>query len=177
MGEVLIRTTADLPESTRADLRHMLEAAYDGDFDAHDWAHALGGTHCLIVDDGRVLCHVAIVPRRLTIGPRALSTGYVEAVATAKTHRGRGLASACMRAANAEIAERYDLGALCTGEHSFYERLGWRRWRGPTYVEHDGHLVPTPEEDDAIMVLATERSPKLKFTDSIACEPRPGDVW
>ena len=33
--------------------------------------------------------------------------------------------------------ERYELGALGTGAHHFYERLGWQVWRGPLFVRTD----------------------------------------
>jgi hypothetical protein len=43
---------------------------------------------------------------------------------------------------------------LATGSPAFYERLGWRSWRGPTgYRAPDGRLVPTPEEKPMVLDL------------------------
>ena len=75
-------------------------------------------------------------------GPgRPLRTAYVEAVATAPSFQRRGYASAVMRRIAAEIAG-YELGALSKGSHSFYERLGWERWRGPLAIRTDEGLLP-----------------------------------
>jgi aminoglycoside 2'-N-acetyltransferase I len=75
------------------------------------------------------------------------------------------------------IRERFELGALGTGEHGFYTRLGWRTWLGPSSVITPDGERPTPEDDGYIMVLPTPSSPPLDLTAPIACEWRRGDVW
>jgi aminoglycoside 2'-N-acetyltransferase I len=75
------------------------------------------------------------------------------------------------------IAENFELGALATGRHAFYERLGWRTWRGPSSVRTPHGELPTPDEDGYLMVLKTARTPAIDLTQSISCDWRPGDVW
>src|ERR671912_273253 len=49
-------------------------------------------------------------------------------------------------AVDADIRARFELGALGTGRHAFYERLGWRTWQGPTSVRtRDGEQRTTDE--------------------------------
>ena len=59
--------------------------------------------------------------------------------------------------------------------HHFYERLGWQRWLGPTYVRRSDGVVRTPDEDDGVMVLVTATA--VDLTAPITCEERPGDDW
>jgi len=66
---------------------------------------------------------------------------------------------------------------LSTGRHEFYQRLGWERWLGPTFVRRGEALVRTPDEDDGIMVLRFGRSRDTDLTAPIACEAREGDDW
>ncbi|HEX2807062.1 MAG TPA: hypothetical protein VHN80_12930 [Kineosporiaceae bacterium] len=75
------------------------------------------------------------------------------------------------------ITERYEMGALSTGRHSFYRRLGWERWRGPSWVILDGERVRTVEDDDGLMVLRFGPSADLDLTSPITCHDRPGDAW
>ena len=82
-----------------------------------------------------------------------------------------------MTEAGAHIADEYELGALGTGEPAFYERLGWERWRGPTYERTRAGDVRTPDEDDGVMVLRLPSSPALTLHERLSCEWRPGDSW
>ena len=59
----------------------------------------------------------------------------------------------------------------------FYERLGWRRWAGPTYVRTDAGLVRTAEDDGNVLVRLTPASPDLDLSAPLSCEWRSGDVW
>ena len=162
-------------------VRGLLDRAFDGAFAETDWRNSLGGRHWLVFDEGtterRMIAHAAVVCRRLTIDDRPIRTGYVEAVATDKAWQGQGIGTRVMRAAAERIEADYELGGLCTGEHRFYERLGWSRWQGPTFVARDGMWRRTPEEDDAVMILYTPSSPEIDRSRPIACDWRPGDVW
>ena len=75
------------------------------------------------------------------------------------------------------IRERFELGALGTGRHAFYARLGWETWHGPSFVRAGDGLEPTPDDDGSIMVLRTPSTPRLDLDAEIACDWRPGDVW
>ncbi len=137
----------------------------------------MGGRHWLVEVDGRIVSHAAVVERTLEVGERPLRTGYVEAVATAPGRRGLGFGSRVVTAATAFIAATFELGALSTGSPGFYERLGWLRWRGPTYVRTATGLLRTADEDPGILVLPTSTTPRLDPTASISCESRSGDDW
>jgi len=171
-------STSELSAGDLAALRALMDAAFDGGFTDEDMAHALGGRHWLVELDGGIVSHASVVPRELDVDGRRLRAGYVEAVATQPPDQGRGHGTAVVRAATEHIRAAYELGALSTGEHHFYERLGWERWRGRTFVRHpDGRRVATPDEDDGIMVLRHGASAGIDLTGAITCESRPGDAW
>jgi aminoglycoside 2'-N-acetyltransferase I len=161
-------------------IRSMLTAAFAGDgegFSAEDWAHAVGGMHFLLTRGDALLAHAAVVARELHLGKRPVRSGYVEAVATDGAHQGSGLGSRVMADADAFIAERFELGALSTGTPRFYERLGWLRWQGETWVRTPAGPVRTPDDDGGILVLPVAGFAAPDLTLPITCEWRPGDVW
>jgi aminoglycoside 2'-N-acetyltransferase I len=133
--------------------------------------------HFLIEVEGDIVSHASVVQRQLHTGGHRLATGYVEAVATLPANRRRGHGSAIMQEVGEHIDRTFQLGALGTGAHAFYERLGWIVWQGPTFVRTVGGLVPTPEEDGHILVRPTPTSPHLDLSAPISCDSRPGDVW
>jgi aminoglycoside 2'-N-acetyltransferase I len=139
--------------------------------------HAMGGRHWLVEVAGRIVSHAAVVERILEVGGRPVRTGYVEAVATAPAWQGRGFGSRVVAAATEHIAATYELGALSTGSPGFYERRGWLRWRGPTYVRTPRGPRRTADEDAGVLVLPTAISPRLDPTASISCESRAGADW
>jgi aminoglycoside 2'-N-acetyltransferase I len=172
--------TGECAPGRLAAVRALLDAAFAGDFDDADWEHALGGWHVVATTPGTgggPMAHAAVVPRTLQIGDRRVRAGYVEAVGTDPAQRGRGLGSAVMRRVGELLAAEFALGALATGRHGFYARLGWERWRGPTFARHGGELVRTPDDDDAVMVLRLPPTADLDPTAAIACEGRRGDDW
>jgi aminoglycoside 2'-N-acetyltransferase I len=168
--------TEQLAPETLAEIKALLDLAFEGRWDEHDWSHTLGGDHLLWVEDDRLVGQAAVVPRVLRTGERSWRTGYVEAVAVAAADRGRGIGRELMLAAHEVISEGYELGALCAGEKAarLYQRLGWRRWAGQTYVDSPRGTVATPEEDGNVYVLPlTEIDPEQ----SIICDWREGDLW
>jgi aminoglycoside 2'-N-acetyltransferase I len=175
-----IATGALTPDETAA-LRALLDEAFgtgeDDRFGEDDWLHALGGTHFVLDVDGEIVAHASVVERALQVAGGPLRTGYVEAVATARSRQRTGLGTAVMRDVGSYIAERFELGALGTGSHAFYERLGWEIWRGPAFVRTSDGERRTPDEEGYIMVLRTPSTPALDLAAPISCEWRPGDVW
>lgn len=171
--------TASLSADELAALRAMFAAAWLVGFDDHDFAHALGGTHWLVEVDGAIVSHTSVVERELQAGGRPLRSGYLEAVATLPRHGRRGYGTRTVAAAGEYIRSRFELGALSTGRPSFYERLGWESWRGPTFVRMpDGTLRRTPDEDDGILIMRTPSTPAdLDTAAALSCDWRPGDVW
>jgi aminoglycoside 2'-N-acetyltransferase I len=172
----LVRTEELVPEE-RAALRPMLDAAFRGRFDDHDWEHALGGWHAIVHDDGRLVAHAAVVERLLVVGEQPFRTGYVEAVATTPERQGEGFGDQVAAEVSRVIRESFELGALSTAHHGFYERLGWERWQGPTYVRDGDHVVRTEHEDAGVMVLRFGPSASVELAAPITCEARPGDDW
>ncbi len=184
---IRVTGTDGLTGSDLRRLRELFDAAWPGGrFDEHDLDHALGGRHWLIEIDGLIVSHASVVTRTLWLGDRALRAGYVEAVATLPVFENRGLGSAVVRGAGDHIRAGYELGALSTGRHAFYHRLGWQTWRGPTFVRAPGgpatrsvtgEIVPTPDDDGSVLVLATRSSPPLDLDGPLVCDWREGDVW
>lgn len=178
----LRRVTSDtlLPEEIET-LRALFAAAWGGGeegFTSADWDHTFGGTHFLLEEKGRILTHASVLPRHLVTGGAVLATGYVESVATWPHEQGNGYATALMTAVDTHIDERFALGALDTGRPSFYERLGWLLWRGPTsVVSPSGEVTPTPYEDGSVMVRPTPTTPPLHLDTELTCDWRPGDAW
>jgi aminoglycoside 2'-N-acetyltransferase I len=161
----------------RSAIRALLDAAFAGAFTDEDWHHALGGTHAIVEEHGAVVAHASVVPRVLDMGRRRLRAGYVEAVAVLPARQGTGLGTAVMRALSEVIERDFELGALSTGEWHFYQRLGWERWRGPTWVRHPDRLERSPDEDDSLMILRTPTSPDVDLFAPLTCDARPGDAW
>lgn len=184
MPEVRSFPTAEAPPGVLDAARRLCEAAFAGDpdgaFGDEDWAHALGGRHVVVLDDeaGDLLAHAAVVPRTLHVAGSPFRAGYVEAVATRPGRHGEGLGSVAMIEVGELVRRHFELGALSTGRWSFYERMGWERWQGPTFVRQpDGTDLRTEEEDDGVMVLRFGPSATVDRRRPIACDARPGDAW
>lgn len=173
--------TAELTDVELRSIRAILDEAFGSDeeerFTDDDWQHAVGGVHFVLDLDGQIVAHASVVERRLEIDGRPVRAGYVEAVAVDAGRQGGGLGSMVMTDVTAWIAEQFDLGALGTGRHRFYERLGWQPWRGPSSVRTPEGVQRTPDDDGYILVLPTPTSPPLDLDAPISCEWRPGDVW
>jgi aminoglycoside 2'-N-acetyltransferase I len=179
MTELRSVSTAELGAEELEAVRRLVFGAFGGRFDEHDWEHTLGGVHVLVVEDGAVVAHGAVVPRVLATGGRELRTGYVEGVATRGDRRGRGLGRLVMAEAGKVIQDGYELGALSdgTGIPGFYQRLGWETWQGPTWAAGPDGPVRTGAEDGSVLVLRTPATGTLDLAGSLTCDWRAGDVW
>lgn len=158
-------------------IRTLMDRAFDGDFTEDDWDHSVGGWHVVALDGQVIVSHASVVRRTLDVDDASFDTGYVEAVATQPDRQGLGFGTAVMRTVAELIGTRHQLGALSTGEHHFYERLGWERWQGPTFVRSGDGVIRTPDEDDAIMVIRLGPSADVDLRSQIVCEARTGDDW
>jgi aminoglycoside 2'-N-acetyltransferase I len=174
-------STSELTRAETQSIRALMDAAFGADEDERftddDWQHALGGIHFVLELDGEIVAHAAVVEREIHLGGHALRTGYVEAVATSPERQGNGLGSIVMTDVTDHIRESFALGGLGTGRQSFYRRLGWQVWAGPSSVRTTDGEKATPDEDGSIMVLATPSSPPFDPTAPISCAWRPGDAW
>jgi aminoglycoside 2'-N-acetyltransferase I len=174
--------TAELTTGEVREIRALMHVAFGSEgeeerFSDDDWQHALGGVHFVLELDGEIVAHAAVVERQLYVGGLPLRTGYVEAVATAPDRQGLGLGSIVMTDVTEYVREGFELGGLGTGRQSFYGRLGWRIWAGPSAVRTPDGERPTPDDDGYIMVLETPTTPALDLAAQISCEERPGDAW
>jgi aminoglycoside 2'-N-acetyltransferase I len=173
--------SADASAELLARIRALLDAAFaaDGGFADEDWSHTLGGWHVVVTDGPGhdVVAHAAVVDRVLDVGALQLRVGYVEGVATRPGRRGEGLGSDAMTEIGRLIRRDHQMGALSTDRHSFYGRLGWQRWQGPTFVRDGDATIRTADEDDGIMVLRFGASASCALDGTLTCEARPGDDW
>jgi aminoglycoside 2'-N-acetyltransferase I len=170
-------TTADASRECLGQIRRLFFTAFDETFSEQDWEHVLGGWHVVVDDGGVVVAHAAIVPRVLEVADRPFRTGYVEGVATHPARQREGLGSQTMGEVSRLLRSEFEMGALSTSVPHFYERLGWKRWRGPTYVRHGSELVRTEEEDDGVMALPFGVSKDIDLAASLSCQSRLGDDW
>ena len=169
--------SADLGERLTQQVRALLWDAFD-DFSEDDWQHGVGGTHIVAIDGRDVVGHASVVLRPVYLGERTQGAGYVEGVAVAADRRGQGIGTAVMRTAEQVIKDTYPFAVLSTSEHLFYERLGWRRWQGPTFVVEGGFHRRTPEEDAGVMVLSGDWViAEIDLSLPLAVDARPGDDW
>jgi aminoglycoside 2'-N-acetyltransferase I len=174
--DISVARSEELSDDTRAEIRQLLTSAFEGAFSQDDWLHTLGGWHVIARDD-ELVAHAALVERTLDVGGRKLRTAYVEGVATATSMQRRGIGTTIMRRIGDLVQMDYELGALSTSSHAFYEPLGWMRWCGPSYVLTAHGTERTPDEDDCIMVLLCDVSVDLDLALPICCEARSGDDW
>ncbi|MEX1005332.1 MAG: GNAT family N-acetyltransferase [Acidimicrobiia bacterium] len=159
------------------ELHALCRRAFDGDFDPEDWEHALGGRHFVAYRDDRPVAHASVVGRILEVDGHPLRTGYVEAVATEPELAGQGFGSLAMAEATWWIPGHFEFGALGTGAFAFYERLGWERWKGTTFVRDGGTVRRTEDDDDAMMVFRFGPSTAVDLEGTLLCEATPGDDW
>ena len=158
-------------------LRALADAAFGAAFTDDDWGHTCGGFRVALFHDGVPLAQAAVVPRRIFVADVAFDTGYIEAVSVVPTTQRRGLGTMVMKEVDRVLRDEFEMGFLSTSSPSFYERLGWERWRGPSFVLDGTMEWRTANEDDGLMVLRFGRSEGVDLSASVTCEGRPGDDW
>jgi aminoglycoside 2'-N-acetyltransferase I len=167
----------ETPTDVLAAVQSFVVEAFDGRFTAEDWEHTAGGWRIIAFDRDGPVAHGAVVPRMLRVGQRDFDAGYVEGVATRRGRQGQGLGTAVMTEISNLVRLNFGLGGLSTSRRSFYQHFGWEPWRGPSFVEHEGDLIRTPDEDDGLMVLRFGSSADVNLDAPIVCQRRPGNDW
>lgn len=177
MDVVIVESQHIAPE-TRLGLRALWDRAFGNRFTDHDAAHAYGGVHVLVRDGDRLLAHASAVPRRIQFGHEPWRTvGYVEAVATDPEHQRQGIGRAAMQALQGEVLGRWPVALLSTGRAtSFYERLGWERWTGPSFTKTSTGVVAN-NDHGGLMVLRHDAAVVADLGVAVTCEDRSGDAW
>ena len=179
MTSIRVVPSAALSAAEWTELTNLCMAAFDESWAGY-WESIGPGVHVIAEEPGvGVVAHAAIVDRLLYPGDGVLRAGYVEAVAVLPDRQRSGLGTMVMEVIDRMVDEGYELGALGTGSHEFYARLGWVIWQGPTWIrERDGQLVRSPDEDGNIMVRRAPATPAgLDLSLPIAVDWRPGEVW
>jgi aminoglycoside 2'-N-acetyltransferase I len=179
LDPVTIRMTQDdeIDAALLAHSKALCFSAFGDRFDESDWKHTFGGIRVLLFEDAELIGHAAIVPRCIHINDEEFNTGYVEGVAIRTEKRRLGIGSKIMQGVANPLAEEFDFGVLSTAHPTFYARLGWDHWAGPSFVLKGTDLVRTPEGDAGLMVLRNQTLAGLSLTESITCHERDGDDW
>lgn len=88
-----------------------------------------GAAFAVVEEDGRPVSACALLPREFVVDGAPLRVGLVGSVVTHPEHRGRGLASRVLEAAEAELSRRGCLlAALWAEDSEYYALRGWRPW-------------------------------------------------
>ncbi|HET8629061.1 MAG TPA: GNAT family N-acetyltransferase [Thermomicrobiales bacterium] len=173
--DLAVRPAAALTVGEREEIVALCTCAFDEDFAGRFDLLPPDAGHVLARLEGRLVGHACWATRWLQPpGQPPLRSFYVGAVATEPATQGRGIGSAVMRRLAAETRD-YALGGLSTTRASFYARLGWEPWRGPTAVRTPAGLVPTPGK--AVMILRTAHTPPLDFDGLLSAEKRALEDW
>ncbi|PBC61065.1 aminoglycoside 2'-N-acetyltransferase [Streptomyces sp. Tue6028] len=169
--------TADLAPGDLRAVRELLDAAFDGGFDDHDWDHGLGGLHVLVHDARGLAAHGSVVQRRVLHRGRSLRTGYVEAVGVRADVRRTGLGGRVMAELERIVDGAYALGALSASEEgaALYAARGWRVWPGRICVLGPDGVVRLPEEEGTTFVRPSSAGP-LDPAHELVLDWRDGDV-
>ncbi|MEW2115280.1 GNAT family N-acetyltransferase [Streptomyces sp. NPDC005474] len=174
---VHVRHTEQLSKQERHDLRTMLEKVFGRSrYTDESWEHCLGGVHYLLRYGDTLVAHGALVPRYLRQGDRVLRGVYGESMATLYDWRELGFGSIIVAMATANVRNNYDIGVFAASKYAFYERLGWEKWRGPTFIETEHGIEPRGPARGAVMF----RLPKHSTIDpdaELVTDMRKGDPW
>ena len=168
-----------LSVAARAEIIQLCEAAYRENF-SHLFEQLPGSVHVIARDEhGVLISHAEFVPRWLHAAGHEMRTAYVEAVATAPDHQRKGLATGVLQRLVDVVAADpiWRLAALSPSDAAFYERRGWALWRGPLAIRRDGHLEPSPD-DEQVMIRRLPGTPAtLDLTALLTAEWREGELW
>ena len=173
--DLIVCPVGALDAAERAAITALCGAAFGRDFSSLFDLVPPTTHHVRAFLRGQPVGHACWSPRTLEPGNGTPTrTAYVDAVATDPAWQRRRIGSRVLERLADETGD-YQLRALSTGRVSFYERLGWRRWRGRVAVRLEGALIDTP--DDTILILPTTKTPPLDLDGTLIGDPRPGQYW
>ena len=156
--EILILDEADLPPELDAQLRTDLCLCFPDDAEIYRqtraWHGAVPAYTVICHEAGRVVSHVGVVERTITVGGAPLRVAGVESVYVLPEYRGQRRSRPVLVAAIAEAAARQlDCGLLfCLPELAkVYTRCGWRAVSPrPILRVEDGQELPLPAKNIAL---------------------------
>ncbi len=173
---IRIRRTRQLDAHARATIVELCTAAHRADFSHLFYDLPPDGLHFIAYLDEQIVSHAAVTTRWLQPERRpTLRTAYVDTVATLPAYQRRGYGSIVMDELTANITA-YDIACLKTERMSFFERLGWQRWRGPRAGRAGHELIPTPDQQN-IMILRLAKTPPLDLDRVLTIEAQAGRIW
>jgi aminoglycoside 2'-N-acetyltransferase I len=175
--ELTVAPTDTLAPNERQEIVELCSRAFGQDFsNLFDYlARAREPWHVRARLGDQLVGHAVWTTRWLQPeGQVKLRTAYVDAVATDPSRWGQGIGSAVLSRL-AEETDGYALGALSTQRASFYEHLGWERWRGPCAVRSVNGIVATPNE--TVLVRRTPHTPPLDLDGLLVADWRGGQPW
>jgi aminoglycoside 2'-N-acetyltransferase I len=173
---IRIRRTRQLNAAVRAAIVELCTAAHQQDFSRLFLYLPTDGLHFIAYFDEQIASHAVVTTRWVQPERRpVLRTAYVDGVATLPAYQRRGFGTAVMHELAANISA-YDIACLETELPAFYERLGWQRWRGPRAGRSGDELIPTPAEQN-IMILRLPHTPPLDLDRLLTIEAQGGRIW
>ena len=173
---IRLRRTRQLDASARATIVELCTAAHQADFSHLFYDLPADGLHFIAFFDEQIVSHAVVTTRWVQPERRPiLRAAYVDTVATLPAYQRRGYGRAVMRELTANISA-YDLACLKADRTAFFEQLGWERWRGPRAGRSGPELIPTPDQQN-IMILRLARTPPLDLDRRLAIETQAGRIW
>ncbi|MFH8613616.1 GNAT family N-acetyltransferase [Streptomyces sp. NPDC017979] len=157
-AELRVLHTFQLAPAELAEIRVLMDEAFEGDFSDEDFDHGLGGVHVLVNgSDGGLVAHGSVIMRRVSHGGRWYRVGYVEALGVTAPLQRRGLGGRVMAALEQVIERAYDFGALSASPEGagLYRSRGWWPWPGRIEGIGPEGAVPFPDEEGSTYVWGT----------------------
>lgn len=171
-----VMTDQQLTTTHLQQLNALFIDAFEQNFSDDDFEHLYGGIHIIASANTIIIGHAALIPRTIHIDGSPYQVGYIEGVAVASTYQRQGIGAQIMRQITDMAAHDFVVAMLSTGEHDFYARFGWQRFKGESYVDNHGTIERTADEDEGLMVLTNLthlNQPGIAWV----CDWRTGDVW
>jgi aminoglycoside 2'-N-acetyltransferase I len=175
---VTVLTTEELTDAHRSAVIDVCIAAHDEENFRNLFLVYIksGGRHFLTYRGSELVSHAVVTTRWVQPeGHGILKTAFIDAVSTLPKYQGLGYGTATIQRLIAEIDD-YEVGCLQTDKPGFYDRMGWKLWRGPLAGRCEAGLIPTPEQR-GVMVLRLAQSPPLDLDTLLTIEQQPARIW
>jgi len=173
---MIIKRVNKIEEGSEKSIRALLELAYEGDFSPEDWEHTFGGQYFIGSLDDKIIAHGSVVSRKMITDDHVVTVGYVEAIAVLPSYWRKGFGTQLMKEITQYCQENYEFSMLSTDENHFYERLGWLKFLGESFVRDGDKEIRTEGEDEGLMLLPGKKS-QISLIRRVVCESRSGDDW
>ncbi|MHB8900827.1 MAG: GNAT family N-acetyltransferase [Thermoguttaceae bacterium] len=151
MTTVQLILESDMPPELDASIRQLLVTCFSKDAGFFSGSRAWHGSapefSAVIVDEGRLIAHLGVVQRRITVGGAAADVAGVQNVAVLPERRGRGLSRTMLAPAMDEALRRgLDYGLLFCEPKTvpIYARCGWSTLPDQSVVRVDSDGLEKP---------------------------------